>query len=66
MADKEEKKPEEKKEEKPAPKDNLVVTQHTVRIGGKEIPFRSGSSHRRSQDREGRASRATTSSIWPA
>ena len=39
MADKDEKKPEEKKEEKPAPKDNLVVTQHKVRIGGKEIKY---------------------------
>jgi carboxypeptidase C (cathepsin A) len=39
MADKDEKKPEEKKEEKPAPKDNLVVTQHVVRIGGKEIKY---------------------------
>src|SRR6266498_5776184 len=42
MADKDEKKPEDKedkKEEKPAPKDNLVVTQHTVRIGGKEIKY---------------------------
>ena len=37
MADKDEKKPEDKedkKEEKPVPKDNLVVTKHTVRIGG--------------------------------
>src|SRR4026208_2366816 len=39
MADKDEKKPEEKKEEKPAPKDNLVVTQHAVRIGAKEIKY---------------------------
>src|SRR5687768_5189747 len=47
MAEKDEKKPEEKpvlskaegKEEKPAPKDNLVVTKHTVRIGGKEIKY---------------------------
>ena len=39
MADKDEKKPEEKKEEKPAPKDNLVVTHHKVRIGGKEIKY---------------------------
>ena len=37
MSDKDEKKAEETKEEKPAPKDNLVVTQHKVRIGGKEI-----------------------------
>jgi carboxypeptidase C (cathepsin A) len=35
----EEKKPEEKKEEKPAPKDNLVVTKHKVRIGGREIKY---------------------------
>jgi Carboxypeptidase C (cathepsin A) len=39
MADKDEKKPEEKKEEKPAPKDNLVITQHTVRMGSKEIKY---------------------------
>jgi len=40
MPDKDEKKPEEeKKEEKPAPKDNLVVTQHKVRIGGREIKY---------------------------
>ena len=45
MPDKDEKKPEEKpasnegKEEKPTPKDNLVVTQHKVRIGGKEIKY---------------------------
>ena len=39
MAEKEEKKPEEKKEEKPAPKDNLVETKHRVRIGGKEIRY---------------------------
>ena len=38
MAEKDEKK-EEQKEEKPAPKDNLVVTQHKVRIGGKEIKY---------------------------
>lgn len=37
MAD--EKKPEEKKEERPVPKDNLVVTQHKVRIGGREIRY---------------------------
>ncbi len=35
----EEKKPEEKKEEKPAPKDNLLVTKHKVRIGGREIKY---------------------------
>ena len=47
MPDKDEKKPEEKpalskvegKEEKPTPKDNLVVTRHKVRIGGKEIKY---------------------------
>src|SRR5688572_316915 len=50
MPEKEEQKPGEKpaqttegrvegKEEKPAPKDNLVVTQHKVRIGGKEIKY---------------------------
>jgi carboxypeptidase C (cathepsin A) len=33
------KKPEEKKEEKPAPKDNLVETKHSVKIGGKEIKY---------------------------
>jgi hypothetical protein len=27
------------KEEKPVPQDNLVVTQHRVRIGGKEIKY---------------------------
>ena len=45
MAD--EKKTEEKKaerpaaggEEKPAPKDNLVVTKHSIKIGGKEIKY---------------------------
>ena len=36
----EEKKPEEKKkEEKPTAKDNLVVTKHTMKIGGKEIKY---------------------------
>ena len=39
MAEKDDKKSEEKKEEKPAPKDNLVMTQHRVRIGGKEIKY---------------------------
>ncbi|HAV78651.1 MAG TPA: peptidase S10 [Anaerolineae bacterium] len=39
MADKSEKKPEEKKEEKPAPKDNLVITNHKVKIGGREIKY---------------------------
>jgi len=36
MADKNDKKPEEKKE---APKDNLVITKHKIRIGGKEIKY---------------------------
>jgi len=39
MADKEGKKTEEKPVEKPEVKDNIVVTQHTVRIGGKEIKY---------------------------
>src|SRR5215208_921714 len=39
MPDKDEKTPEEQQQEKPAPKDNLVITQHTVRIGGKEIKY---------------------------
>ena len=47
MPDKEEQKPEEKadqdkikgKEEKPPLKDNLVVTKHKARIGGKEIKY---------------------------
>jgi len=39
VADKGEKKPEEKKEEKPTPKDNLVITKHKVRIGGKEVKY---------------------------
>ncbi|RPJ21148.1 MAG: peptidase S10, partial [Chloroflexi bacterium] len=47
MPNNDEKKPEEKpalskvegKEEKPTPKDNLVVTQHKVRIGGKELKY---------------------------
>ncbi|MEW6400393.1 MAG: peptidase S10 [Chloroflexota bacterium] len=34
-----EEKLEEKKEEKPTPKDNLVETKHTVKIGGKEIKY---------------------------
>ena len=38
MVDKDEKRSGQK-EEKPAPKDNLAVTQHTVRIGGKEIKY---------------------------
>ena len=28
-----------KKEEKPAPKDNLIETKHSVKIGGKEIRY---------------------------
>src|SRR5215211_5657843 len=39
MAEQPEKKPEEKKEEKVPPKDNLVVTKHTVKIDGKEIKY---------------------------
>src|SRR5512147_597069 len=42
MPDKADKKPEMKvegKEEKLTPKDNLVVTHHTVRIGGREIKY---------------------------
>lgn len=39
MPDKDEKKDKEQKEERPAPKDHLVVTQHRVRIGGKEIKY---------------------------
>jgi carboxypeptidase C (cathepsin A) len=39
VADKNEKKTEEKKEEKPTPKDNLVITKHKVKIGGKEIKY---------------------------
>ena len=39
MAEPKDNKPEEKKEEKPAPKDNLVETKHTVAIGGKEIKY---------------------------
>ena len=39
MADQAEKKSEDEKAEKPAPKDNLVVTQHRVRIGSKEIKY---------------------------
>ncbi len=33
------KKPEEKKDEKPTPKDNLVVTKHSIKIGGKVIKY---------------------------
>ena len=36
---KETKKPEEKKDEKPTPKDNLVTTKHSITIGGKEIKY---------------------------
>ena len=40
MADKEETpKPEEKKEEKPAPKDNLVESQHSLTVGGRELEY---------------------------
>ncbi|MBE0671100.1 MAG: peptidase S10 [Anaerolineales bacterium] len=41
MPDKPENKPEEKKdkEEKPTPKDNLVETKHSIRIGGKIIKY---------------------------
>src|SRR5512140_277762 len=40
MAEKEEpKKADEKKEEKPEPKDNLVETHHSVTIGGNEIQY---------------------------
>lgn len=35
----EEKKPEEKKEEKPTPKDNLVESKHSVKIAGKEVKY---------------------------
>ena len=38
MAEKDNK-PEEKKEEKPSPKDNLVETKHTITIGAKEIKY---------------------------
>ncbi|GAB4496142.1 MAG: hypothetical protein OHK003_00240 [Anaerolineales bacterium] len=33
------KKPEEKKEEKQEPKDNIVTTKHSVRIGGKTVKY---------------------------
>jgi carboxypeptidase C (cathepsin A) len=33
------KKPEEKKEEKPVPKDNLVESKHSISIGGKELKY---------------------------
>ena len=47
MAEKDDKKPDEKpgpnkgdiKEDKPAPKDNIVTTNQRVRIGGKEIRY---------------------------
>src|SRR5215211_3538948 len=39
MAEQPEKKPEEKKEEKVTPKDNLVLTEHSVKIDGKEIKY---------------------------
>ena len=35
----ESKKTEEKKEEKPKPKDNIVATKHSVRIGGKTVKY---------------------------
>jgi carboxypeptidase C (cathepsin A) len=34
-----EKEPEKKKEDKPTPKDNLVESKHTIKIGGKEINY---------------------------
>ena len=39
MPEKTETKPEEKKDEKPTPKDNLVVTKHSIKIGGKVIKY---------------------------
>ena len=39
MAEPKDNKPEEKKEEKPAPKDHLVETTHTLKIDGKEIKY---------------------------
>ena len=36
---KESTRPEEKKDEKPTPKDNLIETQHTLTIGGREIKY---------------------------
>ncbi len=41
MPEEETKKPEDegKKEEKPTPKDNIVTTQHSVTVGGKEIKY---------------------------
>ncbi|MCJ7432740.1 MAG: hypothetical protein MUO77_04565 [Anaerolineales bacterium] len=39
MPEKKETKPEEKKEEKTVPKDNLVETKHSVRIGGRAINY---------------------------
>jgi carboxypeptidase C (cathepsin A) len=33
------KKPEEKKEEKPAPKDNIIESKHSIKIGGKEVKY---------------------------
>jgi len=32
-------KSEEKKDEKPTPKDNLIVTKHTMKIGGREVKY---------------------------
>ncbi len=39
MPEKKETKPEVKKEEKPTPKDNLVETKHSIKIGGKVIKY---------------------------
>lgn len=39
MAENKDKTPEEKKEEKPTPQDNLVVSQHSVKIGGKAVKY---------------------------
>ena len=37
----EKKKDEEKKDEKSTPKDNIVTTKHSVKIGGKALKYRS-------------------------
>lgn len=39
MPEEEAKKLEEKKEEKPTPKDNLVITKHKITVGGQEIAY---------------------------
>lgn len=39
MPEKKETKPEEKKEEKPTPKDNLVTTKHSIKIGGQTLKY---------------------------